>query len=148
MRRTGMLFVVASCLAAWSAAPPQTSYTRIYCSADGETHFDAVAVEFRRIEAAPPAPPIFLGSPAPVTRATFAAFEPRWGAHDLETRNWHAAPAAQSVVMLRGTFFITTTDGETRRFTAGDIFRVEDVAPCRGHITVAGDEPVTVLLLR
>ena len=31
-----------------------------------------------------------------------------------------------------------TTDGETRRFQAGDVVRVEDIAPCKGHIAVWG----------
>ena len=40
------------------------------------------------------------------------------------------------MTVLEGVWSITTTDGETRRFRKGDVFRVEDTAPCKGHITV------------
>ena len=50
--------------------------------------------------------------------------------------------------MLRGTFSITTMDRETRRFVTGDVIRVEDTAPCKGHTAVAGDEPVLVMFVR
>jgi hypothetical protein len=41
--------------------------------------------------------------------------------------------------------WVTASDGETRRFQAGDVFEVLDVAPSKGHITWAGDEPVIML---
>jgi len=31
---------------------------------------------------------------------------------------------------------------------AGDVVRVEDTAPCKGHITVVGDKPVYLMLAR
>lgn len=126
---------------------PRVSYARLFCTADGETRFEDAVVSFRRI-GAPPMPPMYFGDPMTVTRAIFAAFEAHWGAHDMETRKWHPAPYAQTIVMLRGTFTIATTSGEVRRFGPGDAIRVEDTAPCRGHITVAGDEPVSVLITR
>jgi hypothetical protein len=134
-------------------APPgdasRASYTRIYCTPDAETHFETVTVDLARTGGAlPPFLPIYLGGPQPASRATFAGFEPRWGAGNLADRVWHPAPVAQTVVMLRGTFSVTTTDGETRRFGAGDVIRAEDTAPCKGHITVAGDEPVLVMFIR
>jgi quercetin dioxygenase-like cupin family protein len=105
-------------------------------------------VSLRRIDATPPAPPSYVGAPMTVTRATFVAFEARWGSHDMETKTWHPAPFAQTVVMLRGTLTIATTSGEVRHFGPGDAIRVEDTAPCRGHISVAGDEPVSVQIAR
>jgi uncharacterized cupin superfamily protein len=41
----------------------------------------------------------------------------------------------------RGVFSITATDGETRQVHAGDMVVLEDITPCKGHITVVGDEP-------
>jgi uncharacterized cupin superfamily protein len=41
--------------------------------------------------------------------------------------------------VVRGIFSITTTDGELRQLHAGDVVHLEDVAPCKGHITVVGD---------
>ncbi|MFF0613114.1 hypothetical protein ACFYUD_31050 [Nocardia tengchongensis] len=52
----------------------------------------------------------------------------------------HPAPARQWVVMLRGTIEVTTTDGECRRFTPGDVVLAADTEG-RGHTTVAVGEP-------
>ena len=66
----------------------------------------------------------------------------------MEAKAWYPAPFAQTVVILRGTLTIATTNGEVRRFGPGDAIRVEDTEPCRGHVSVAGDEPVSVLITR
>ena len=49
-------------------------------------------------------------------------------------------PAVQFLTVLRA-FSITATDGETRQLHAGEVLRLEDTSPCKGHITVAGDQP-------
>ena len=72
---------------------------RIFCGPDTETRFEEVAISFRRVDAAPPAPPMHVSAPTQVTRTTIVAFEPRWGAHDLESRTWHPAPFEQMVVI-------------------------------------------------
>ena len=68
--------------------------------------------------------------------------------HELENRLNHPAPAAQFVVVLAGVFSVTTTDGQTRQFSPGDVVRVEDTAPCKGHITVVGDKPGYLMFAR
>ena len=72
----------------------------------------------------------------------------RWGAQDLQARKYHPAPAAQFVVYLSGEMTVTTSDGQTRRFGPGDVLRVEDVAPCKGHISVVGGAPSHTLVVR
>jgi hypothetical protein len=37
------------------------------------------------------------------------------------------------------------SDGETRRFQAGDLVEILDIAPSMGHITWIGKEPVILL---
>lgn len=49
-------------------------------------------------------------------------------------QDWHQAPARQIVVVLSGTVEVTTTDGETRRWSAGEAFIAADVSG-RGHRT-------------
>jgi uncharacterized protein DUF861 len=124
-----------------SRDPSRLTYPRLYCTPDGNSHWESVTVELRRINFAPPAAPIYIGDNFPTSSAFFGGFEARWGTHDLETRLYHPAPAAQFIIVLEGVFSITATDGETRRFRPGDVFRVEDTPPCRGHITVVGDKP-------
>jgi len=52
---------------------------------------------------------------------------------------YHPTPAVQLLTVVRGVFSITTTDGELRQLHPGDVVHLEDVAPCKGHITVVGD---------
>ena len=127
--------------------PSRLAYTRLYCSADNESHFETATVELGRVDAAPPAPPSFAKGNA-ASRMVFAAFDARWGAEDLQSRKFHPAPAAQWVVYLEGVMSITVTDGETRHFGPGDVLRVEDTAPCKGHSSAVGDGPSFTVIAR
>ena len=128
--------------------PSRFTYTRIYCTPNRETHFDNVTVELSKVSFAPPAPPAYVGGNRPASSAFFVGLDARWGVHDLENRLNHPAPAAQFVTVLEGVIWVTTTDGETRRFRAGDVVRVEDTSPCKGHITVVGDKPGLFMVAR
>ena len=128
--------------------PSRFTYTRVYCTPDAESHFQNVTVDLRKVSFAPPAPPIYIGGSVPATSAFFGAFEPRWGAHDLENHLNHPVPAIQFVTVLQGELSLIATDGETRRFRAGDVVRVEDIAPCKGHIAVWGDQPGYLMFAR
>jgi len=121
-----------------SQDPSRFTYTRLYCTPDNESHFETVTVELAKVDAAPPAPPIFAKA-SPASRMAFAGFDPHWGASDPKAREFHPAPAAQFVIYTQGVMSITTTDGETRRFGPGDVLRVEDTAPCKGHSSVVGE---------
>jgi uncharacterized cupin superfamily protein len=52
------------------------------------------------------------------------------------------------MAVLRGSFTVTTSDGQARRFAAGDVISVEDASPCKGHISVVGDEPLLAIFVR
>jgi hypothetical protein len=95
-----------------------------------------VTVELAKMNFAPPAPPVYIGGKLPASSPFFAGADPHWGVHDLEHRLYHPAPAAQFAIILKGVWSITTTDGETRRFRPGDVVRLEDTSPCKGHISV------------
>jgi hypothetical protein len=131
-----------------SRDPSRFSYARLYCGPDGDTHFQEVTVELREMNFAPPAPPIHIGSDLSASRAFFGGFDAGWGAHDLETRLNHPTPATQFGIVLQGIFSITATDGETRRLHPGAVFRLEDTSPCKGHITVVGDQPGFLMFVR
>jgi hypothetical protein len=114
-------------------------YVRLYCTPDHETHFADLTAELAEENFAPPAAPIHIGDTHPASSVFFAGFAPRWGAADLVNRLYHPTPAIQFLTVAEGVFSITATDGETRRLQAGDVVHLEDVAPCKGHITVVGD---------
>ncbi len=128
--------------------PSRFTYTRLYCTADNESHFGTVPVELAKKNFAPPASPIYIGGSLPASNVFFAGTEAHWGAADLKTHLYHPAPAEQFAAVLKGDVSITATDGETRQFHVGDVIRVEDVTPCKGHITVAGDQPGFVMFVR
>lgn len=146
--------LLLGCSAASLRQPAQPSqdasrltYARLHCSPDNESHFETVALELGRVDAAPPAPPFFAKA-NPASRMVFAGFDAHWGTQDLQARTFHPTPAAQFVLYLQGTMSITVTDGETRHFGPGDVLRVEDVAPCKGHISVVGDRPSFTVISR
>ena len=115
------------------------SYVRLYCSPDHETHFADLTAKLAEQNFAPPSAPIYIGGKQPASSVFFAGFGPHWGAADLVNHLYHPTPAIQFLTVAKGQFSITATDGETRRLHAGDVLHLEDVAPCKGHITVVGD---------
>ena len=127
--------------------PTRVTYTRLYCSADNESHFETITLDLPRVDAAPPAQP-FFAKVNPTSRMVFAAFDAGWGSQDLRDRKFHPAPNAQFVIYLQGVMSITVTDGETRRFGPGDVLRVEDTSPCKGHVSVVGDRPSLTVVSR
>jgi hypothetical protein len=131
-----------------SSDPSHFTYGRLYCTPDGESHFQNVTVELRKMNFAPPASPINVGGNSAAASAFFAGFEPHWGAEDLQKRLNHPTPAVQFLTVVGGVFSITATDGETRQFHAGEVLRLEDAAPCKGHITVVGDQPGFLMFAR
>jgi hypothetical protein len=131
-----------------AADPSHFTYARLYCTPDGESHFQNVTVELSKVNFAPPASPINIGGNSAAASAFFAGFDQHWGTEDLQKRLNHPTPAVQFLTVLRGAFSITATDGETRQFHAGEVLRLEDTSPCRGHITVVGDEPGFLMFAR
>lgn len=59
-------------------------------------------------------------------------------------QDWHNAPARQIVVVLSGVIEVETTDGERRRWRAGEAFLPADVTG-KGHRTRCIDGAVRVL---
>ncbi len=59
-------------------------------------------------------------------------------------QSWHNAPARQIVAILAGELEVGTTDGETRRWRAGDIFLASDVTG-KGHTTRTVGGPARVM---
>jgi hypothetical protein len=124
------------------------TYVRLHCTPDNQSHFSDVTIELAKQNFAPPAAPIAIGGDKPTSRAFIAGFGAHWGAADLQTHLNHPTPAVQLFTVLRGAFSITVTDGETRQLHAGDVVLLEDITPCRGHITVVGDQPGFLLFAR
>src|SRR3974377_1705243 len=99
-------------------------YTRIYATADGESHLQDVEAEMK--------PADYASTMSEMIAARGVIFrETRSGEYFID---WHNAPRRQFVVTLTGDVEIQTSDGETRRFGPGSILLAEDVTG-KGHIS-------------
>ena len=123
----------------------EVTYPQLYTSADGETHFREVRVPLTTVDSAPPSPPSAQSELQPATTIRHAAFPANWGTSDRDRGIFHNASSARFVSVRRGALWMRTSDGETRRFQAGDVVEVLDLAPSKGHVTWAGDEGSAVL---
>ena len=128
-----------------SATPTAITYHQVYVTPDGETHFRVITVPLTTETTAPPAQPIAQSASQPATTIRHAVFPAHWGVNDRERRVFHNASAPRFITVRQGVAWVTASDGETRKFQTGDVFEVLDVAPSKGHITWAGDEPVIML---
>jgi hypothetical protein len=129
-------------------SPSRLAYARLYCTPDHESHFAELTADLTQQDFAPPAAPIYIGGNQPASNVFFAGFEPHWGAADLANHLYHPTPAVQLLTVVEGVFSITTTDGESRELHPGEVVHLEDVAPCKGHITVVGDTTGFLLFAR
>jgi len=60
------------------------------------------------------------------------------------SQTWHNAPARQIVVVLSGVLEVSTTDGQTRQWRAGEAFLADDVTG-KGHLTRTVGGPTQVM---
>jgi hypothetical protein len=62
-----------------AADPSHFTYARLYCTPDGESHFQNATVELRQMNFAPPASPINIGGNSAAASAFFAGFDQHLG---------------------------------------------------------------------
>lgn len=98
-------------------------YTRIYSDKTGDSHFETV--ELKLTDEGP------LGSLSEVFNAKVLQFRENTSDYYWD---YHNPPARQFIILLDGEIEITTSLGEKRRFSAGDILLVEDING-KGHRT-------------
>lgn len=111
-------------------------YTRIYCDAAGESHFEDVSVNVTPVDFAPPAPPLNLAEPIEAERLILCDFPRAW------VGDWHPAPRRQFYIQLSGRLQVRVSDGAVREFSAGSLVLLDDMAGV-GHVTkVVGDAGV------
>ena len=115
--------------------------SRFHTTADGGSAFDDVEI------ALGPGNPDAWGNELKQSVAAFASpavrvFEAPVGAF----QDWHNAPRRQLCVMLCGVWEVGTTDGEKRRWAAGELFLPDDVVG-RGHTSEVIEGPVRILFV-
>lgn len=105
-------------------------YTRIYCDASGESHFEDVSVKVEPVNFAPPAPPLNLAAPIDSARTILCEVPAGW------LGEWHPTPRRQFYFQISGELEVQVSDGEIRRFSAGSLVLLEDTSG-KGHLTRA-----------
>ena len=117
-------------------------YTRVYCDADGVSHFEDVSVEVAPVEFAPPAAPLNMSAPLEAERTILCTFPAAW------VGDWHPTPRRQFYIQLSGELEATASDGEKRRFSAGSLILLEDTTG-KGHFTrVMGSTGVDAIFVQ
>jgi quercetin dioxygenase-like cupin family protein len=117
-------------------------YTRIYCDAAGESHFEDVSVNVAPVDFAPPAPPLNLAAPLEAERMILCAVPAGW------VGDWHPAPHRQFYFQMSGQLEVQVSDGEIRRFSAGSLVLLEDTTG-KGHLTrVVGSSGVDAVFVQ
>lgn len=120
---------------------PHTHYVRIYSDADGESHFEDVALATTRTRSPVSSAQTELSDPILATQALFRRVLVD---HPDEA---HAAPRRQLIVHLAGEAEVEVSDGEVRRFGPGSVVLVEDTTG-RGHRTRrVGNTPRQTLMI-
>ena len=90
---------------------------------------------------APPAPPLELSASTAATQFGFMNAAAGWSS------DWHPSSKRSIFFVLSGEWEVTASDGETRRFPAGSILRVEDTSG-KGHASrVPGSEPSLAVVI-
>jgi len=98
-------------------------YTRIYSDEKGESHFETVIVPLKDNGA--------VGYLSECFEVKSLQFRENKASYKWD---FHNAPFKQFIILLDGEIEITTSTGETRQFTSGDILLVEDTTG-KGHMT-------------
>lgn len=99
------------------------SYTRLYSDSAGDSRFEDV-----KIGLTDQGPVGYLSSKFGTEDIQFRLNEPDYD------WDFHNAPSRQFIILLDGDIEITTSLGETRRFSGGDVLLVEDTTG-KGHTT-------------
>lgn len=96
--------------------------------AAGRSYWGQDEVDLESVDYVPPAPPLAVSQPTTSTRYVWVRIPPSWDGTQ------HRAPHRQLCCILEGTIEVTTSDGESRSFSVGDRFIMEDTEG-EGHYT-------------
>ena len=114
--------------------------TRFYTTPEGGSAFDEVDIPFA--EESTDAWGNRLRLSEPFASPAVRLFDVPAGAF----QDWHNAPRRQLCVMLEGVWEVGTTDGQKRRWRAGEMFLPDDVEG-RGHTSEVIEGPVRIVFV-
>ena len=112
--------------------------TRFYATESGESRFVEIDIPIEQAQRDADGNTLRFSNSYPSPNVRFAELP------DGMVQSWHHAPARQIVVVLSGEIEVGTTDGQTRRWRAGEAFLADDVTG-KGHTTKTIGGPACVL---
>ena len=114
------------------------AYLRIFCDAQGCSHFETLNIKLESNDYAPPATPLFTSSHVSVSNLVFLELPVGWYG------DWHPTPIRQWLTLMTGKCEFEVEDGKRCTRAAGDIVMLDDTEG-KGHRTrVIGNEPMRI----
>ncbi|HJY82036.1 MAG TPA: hypothetical protein VKK81_13265 [Candidatus Binatia bacterium] len=102
--------------------------TRFYATENSESRFVEIDIPIEHGQRDADGNTLRFSNSYPSPNVRFAELP------DGMVQSWHHAPARQIVVVLSGELEVGTTDGQTRRWHAGEAFLADDLTG-KGHTT-------------
>ena len=119
----------------------KTRYVRLFSDDQGGSHFEEIQTSLNRVDFAFGIPPLFVSEDIAAQSASFFGAPAGWES------DWHPSSGRHLFAVLTGVWEVTSSDGETRTFSPGDVLLVEDTTG-KGHSSkVIGDEDSLALLI-
>jgi hypothetical protein len=112
--------------------------TRFYATDSGESRFVEIDIPIEHAQRDAEGNTLRLSNSYASPHVRFAELP------DGMVQSWHHAPARQIVVVLSGELEVGTSDGQTRRWRAGEAFLADDLTG-KGHTTKTVGGPARVL---
>jgi quercetin dioxygenase-like cupin family protein len=117
------------------------AYVRLFSDDNGESHFQDIQTDLNPTEFAPGIPNLFISDPFHATEALHFGAPSGWEA------DWHVSSGRHLFAVITGEWEVSSSDGEVRRFSRGDVLLVEDTTG-KGHASrVTSDEDSLALLV-
>jgi quercetin dioxygenase-like cupin family protein len=120
----------------------KASYVRLFTDDQGETHFEEIQSTLARVDFAYGMPPVFVSEEIAAQASSFFGAPAGWES------DWHPSSGRHLFAVLTGAWEVTASDGETRKFSEGDVLLVEDTTG-KGHASkvISEEESLSLLIV-
>ena|SRR5688572_13796516 len=118
----------------------KTGYVRLFSDDQGESHFQDIQTDLTATDFAPGIPSLFISTPFEASEASFFGAPSGWVA------DWHVSSGRHLFAVITGVWEVSSSDGEIRTFSRGDVLLVEDTTG-KGHASRVISEENSIALL-
>jgi len=116
-------------------------YVQVYSDETGQSHFAELEMRLAPTIHSLAMPAVEASEPRAARQFAVLRLPAGWRAE------WHPAPAYQYICVLAGEAELTVGDGDTRRFSGGDVVHLRDISG-QGHATrVIGEQDLLIAVV-